>query len=299
MGVHARQSGIAGRAGGPTTRHRPCRRLPSTSLPAARERRADRWCRRCFVLRFPGVVVGRLASGAHLGQLSFLPAAAAFGEDALEEDGGGLVVAALGAGQLRLRRNQPALDSRLQHRGPIPLQVALHPLQRRHGVIEPSEVGLDASTIRRCSPWAAGGTRKLRHLFASRCWIPSGRRSIARGPWQSFAKNDGERIRRRRVRPITRSGGRRATGRTTAALGRVRGEICNLGALPPRDPTCQRCLNGCPPRPERPNRSLASGEEHHLDGARRVTLTTSTLTNPRIAAHDLRRISIRELIAGR
>jgi hypothetical protein len=96
-----------------------------------------------LVLRLPLVVLRRLALGLHLRQLGFLPAAAAFGEDALEEDRGGLVAAALGAGQLGLGRHQPPFDGGLEHRGAIALQVALHPLQRRHGVVEPGEVGLD------------------------------------------------------------------------------------------------------------------------------------------------------------
>src|SRR5947209_2267371 len=52
-------------------------------------------------------------------------------------------VAAFGAGQLCLGGHKPPLDRRLEYRGPIPLQVPLHPLQRRHGVVEPSEVAFD------------------------------------------------------------------------------------------------------------------------------------------------------------
>ena len=100
---------------------------PSTSPQAAR---ADR---SCPVRRAPGTCP---ATG-------LLPATAALGEDALQEHRGGLVVAALGAGQLGLGRHQPPLDGGLEHRGPIPLQVPLHPLQRRHGVVEPGEVALD------------------------------------------------------------------------------------------------------------------------------------------------------------
>ena len=58
---------------------------------------------------------------------------AAFRLDALQEDVGGFVVAALGAGKVRLGGDQPAFAGVLEDAGPVPFQIGLDPLQRGNG----------------------------------------------------------------------------------------------------------------------------------------------------------------------
>ena len=74
-----------------------------------------------------------------LGQLVFLPLAAALGEDAFEEDGGGFGVGVLRPPVL----GELALDRRLEDGGTIPLQVGSHPLQGDDPGIEVGEKFLD------------------------------------------------------------------------------------------------------------------------------------------------------------
>ena len=72
-----------------------------------------------------------------------LPAGAALGEDALQQDAGGLILAALGAGQLCLGGDQAALAGVIQDAGPVALQVGPGAAQRRHRCIQPRELSLD------------------------------------------------------------------------------------------------------------------------------------------------------------
>ena len=74
-----------------------------------------------------------------------LPAGAALGQDALQQDAGGLIVTALGAGQLRLGGDQPALAGGLEDAGPVALQVGPRPPQRGHRRVQPRELRLDFS----------------------------------------------------------------------------------------------------------------------------------------------------------
>src|SRR5208283_3841793 len=74
-----------------------------------------------------------------LGELVLLPLAAAFGEDAFEEDGGGFGVGVLRPPVL----GEFALDCRLEDGGSIPLQVGSHPLQGDDPGIEIGEQLLD------------------------------------------------------------------------------------------------------------------------------------------------------------
>ena len=80
-----------------------------------------------------------LARLGELGELVFLPLAAAFGEDAFEEDGGGFGVGVLRPPVL----GELALDRRLEDGGPIPLQVGSHSLQGDDPGIEVGEEFLD------------------------------------------------------------------------------------------------------------------------------------------------------------
>ena len=59
-----------------------------------------------------------------------LPAGAAFGQDALQQDTGGLVLPSLGPGQLRLGGDQASLAGGLEDAGPVAFQVGLRPPQR-------------------------------------------------------------------------------------------------------------------------------------------------------------------------
>ena len=72
-----------------------------------------------------------------------LPAGAALGQDALQEPVGGLVVAALGAGKLRLGGDQRALAGGLEDAGAVAFQVGLDALQRGYGGVEAGELLLD------------------------------------------------------------------------------------------------------------------------------------------------------------
>ena len=54
-----------------------------------------------------------------------------------------LRIRALRARKFRLGRDQPPLDSGLQHGSPVALEVRLRPLQRRHRNIQPGELLLD------------------------------------------------------------------------------------------------------------------------------------------------------------
>ena len=81
-----------------------------------------------------------MSSGfGELGELGFLPLAAAFGEDAFEEDGRGFGVGVLRPPVL----GELALDRRLEDGGSIPLQVGSHPLQGGNPGIEVGEELLD------------------------------------------------------------------------------------------------------------------------------------------------------------
>src|SRR5690606_8142894 len=63
---------------------------------------------RLLVLRLPFVVLRLLPLGCHLRQFRFLPAAAAFGEDAREEHRSGFVTPTLGPSKFGLGRHQPS-----------------------------------------------------------------------------------------------------------------------------------------------------------------------------------------------
>jgi hypothetical protein len=69
------------------------------------------------VSRPPAVVGRRLALGFQLGEFGFLPASAVLGEDSLQQDGGGLVAAALLLGEFGFGRNEAAFDGGLEHGG--------------------------------------------------------------------------------------------------------------------------------------------------------------------------------------
>jgi hypothetical protein len=71
--------------------------------------------------------------------LAFFPFAAAFGENAFEQTGGGFDVRML---RSPIRR-ELAFDRRFQHRRPISFQLRSNPLQRRHARIESGEEFVD------------------------------------------------------------------------------------------------------------------------------------------------------------
>jgi len=76
---------------------------------------------------------------SELAELVFFPLASAFGEDAVEEDGGGFGVGVLRPPVL----GEFALDRRLEDSGTIPLQVGSHSLQSGDPGIEVGEQLLD------------------------------------------------------------------------------------------------------------------------------------------------------------
>src|SRR5690606_5247929 len=82
-------------------------RGPGPTLGQARQLvRVQR--RRLLVLLLPAFIRGGLPLGLQPPPLLGLPARPALAEATLEEDGGGLVVAALAAGELRRGRDEPA-----------------------------------------------------------------------------------------------------------------------------------------------------------------------------------------------
>ncbi len=66
-----------------------------------------------------------------------------FDEDAVEKDVGRFVVAALGAGELGLGGHQPPLDGGREYGSAVALQIALDPLKKRDGLVQPTEVRLN------------------------------------------------------------------------------------------------------------------------------------------------------------
>ena len=72
-----------------------------------------------------------------------LPASAALGQDTLQQDGGGLVVAVPGAGQLRLGGDQAAFAGVLEDAGPVALEVGLDATEGGGGGVEAGELRLD------------------------------------------------------------------------------------------------------------------------------------------------------------
>ena len=72
-----------------------------------------------------------------------LPAGAALGQDALQQDVGGLVLAAPGAGQFGLGGDEAALAGVLEDAGPVAPQVGLGAAEGGDGGVETGELGLD------------------------------------------------------------------------------------------------------------------------------------------------------------
>ena len=71
------------------------------------------------------------------------PTGAALGQDALQQNTGRFVVAALGPGQLRLGGDQASLAGGLEDAGPAAFQVGLRPLQRFDRGIQPGKLLLN------------------------------------------------------------------------------------------------------------------------------------------------------------
>jgi len=79
----------------------------------------------------------------HSGEFGFFPAAAALFQGAVEEDGGGLVGAALLLGELGFGGDEAAFDGGLEHRRAIAFQVRLDPLEPVRRSVETREVGIE------------------------------------------------------------------------------------------------------------------------------------------------------------
>ena len=96
-----------------------------------------------------------------------LPLAAALGEDAFEEDGGGFGVGVLCPPVL----GELALHRRLEDGGSIPLQVGSHPLQGGDPGIEVGEKLLDLGDDAALLVEWSNGKRSLRERCSrSRAW---------------------------------------------------------------------------------------------------------------------------------